>query len=1045
MRLGATKASATTSYNGLGDQLYDLGGARPTLDLNFSSNESLVDSVTGKTLVDHTRASSATYVDGDGVIRTAVTNLVLQSEDFSTTWTRTGVLAFGSGSIVNAIAAPDGQVSADLITEDTSTGFHRIGQPFNYAANTVYMFSVYAKAETRSKLNLQLGSGLFKISLFDLTAGTATGDGVIQPVGNGWYRCSLFSSNTVSGASIAYVEITNDSDQRSYTGDGTSGIYLWGAQLEESSTVGQYVKTTTAINSAPRFDHDPETGESLGLLVEESRTNLLVRSEEFDQAAWDNALTPVTVTVNTETAPNGSTTADTLSNTANTSTEYRIVQSVTTSSQVAFSVYVKKGTHQFIQFRTNSVTSGFVNFDLDGVTASATTATGQIVDAGNGWRRCTAVFAAASITSVQIQFVSSASASRGETWTPAGTISVYLWGAQLEAGSFPTSYIPTEGSTVTRAADVTSITGRNFGSVNLLSYSEEFDQGSWVRSQGSVISNATSAPNGTITADQFIENTATSQHALLLSQTITANTTYTLSCYIKAANRSTGWVQFNNSTYSSGVRAIFNLSAATATAVNFGTGSGAVASIASAGDGWYRVSIRGVVDASSTTGVVAIYLNDGLNYAGDGTSGIYVWGAQLEEGSTATDYIKSDVNFTSRGSTATYYDVNGVIQTAAIDEARTAAYLPDGNGNFVSAGDLLLEGAGTNYVRNNTMVGAVAGTPGTNPTNWGYVTTQSNGLTQSIIGTGTENGINYIDYRFNGTTVASPNAIAFGFEGTAGVAATGQTWTGSIYLRLVNGTLTGVNTTQIGLIESTSGGGFVSGDLYTVSPPTSATLISQRGTATRTLSGGATVEICALTMNINVAGSTDIDFTLRIGMPQLEQNAFATSVIPTSGSTATRAADVSLSSSNTFGNSFYDQEKVTFYTQWYNNVERNWTNYQAIAGLENSNGINAINVSTNGGNGYQIYWNAKDNNVNQLDYSAYSIGYPKVSIGTFSHAVAATTDDAAFAALGNSVGTDSSITMPTVNKLVFNAPVHIKRFTLWPERLSNDTLQTITV
>jgi hypothetical protein len=93
-------------------------------------------------------------------------------------------------------------------------------------------------------LHLQLGSGLFKISLFDLTAGTATGDGVIQPVGNGWYRCSLFSSNTVSGASIAYVEITNDSDQRSYTGDGTSGIYIWGAQLETGSFPTSYIPTS---------------------------------------------------------------------------------------------------------------------------------------------------------------------------------------------------------------------------------------------------------------------------------------------------------------------------------------------------------------------------------------------------------------------------------------------------------------------------------------------------------------------------------------------------------------------------------------------------------------------------------------------------------------------------------------------------------------------------------------------------------------------------------------------------------------------------------
>jgi hypothetical protein len=61
----------------------------------------------------------------------------------------------------------------------------------------------------------------------------------------------------------------------SQPGDGTSGIYIWGAQLEQSTTVGEYIPTTSTINSAPRFDHNPTTGESLGLLVEEQRTNML--------------------------------------------------------------------------------------------------------------------------------------------------------------------------------------------------------------------------------------------------------------------------------------------------------------------------------------------------------------------------------------------------------------------------------------------------------------------------------------------------------------------------------------------------------------------------------------------------------------------------------------------------------------------------------------------------------------------------------------------------------------------------------------------------
>lgn len=63
-----------------------------------------------------------------------------------------------------------------------------------------------------------------------------------------------------------------------FTGDPTRGIYIWGAQLEQSSTIGEYIRTTSTINSAPRFHHDPTTGESLGLLVEEQRTNLLLNS-----------------------------------------------------------------------------------------------------------------------------------------------------------------------------------------------------------------------------------------------------------------------------------------------------------------------------------------------------------------------------------------------------------------------------------------------------------------------------------------------------------------------------------------------------------------------------------------------------------------------------------------------------------------------------------------------------------------------------------------------------------------------------------------------
>ena len=109
MRTLATKARAINQYNGLGNQLWDLAGNRPSLDLPFADNKSLVDATTGANLVDFTRASSGTYVDSEGVIRTAVTNLLLRSEEFETTWTKLHAQAYRA----TAIASPSGTTTAD--------------------------------------------------------------------------------------------------------------------------------------------------------------------------------------------------------------------------------------------------------------------------------------------------------------------------------------------------------------------------------------------------------------------------------------------------------------------------------------------------------------------------------------------------------------------------------------------------------------------------------------------------------------------------------------------------------------------------------------------------------------------------------------------------------------------------------------------------------------------------------------------------------------------------------------------------------------------
>ena len=178
MRLSGTKTSTVSSSKGLGDQLYDLGGARPTLDLNFANNESLVDSITGKTLVSHVRASSATYVDGDGLIKTTPVNLLTYSEELDNAgWTkeRTTVTS-------NAILAPDGTNTADLLVEDTATGTHSCKQTESLTSGVSYVLSAHVKANSLDHVFLDIFDTSFtvKAASFDLTAVTSAD--IIRPV-----------------------------------------------------------------------------------------------------------------------------------------------------------------------------------------------------------------------------------------------------------------------------------------------------------------------------------------------------------------------------------------------------------------------------------------------------------------------------------------------------------------------------------------------------------------------------------------------------------------------------------------------------------------------------------------------------------------------------------------------------------------------------------------------------------------------------------------------------------------------------------------------
>lgn len=225
------------------------------------------------------------------------------------------------------------------------------------------------------------------------------------------------------------------------------------------------VLKTAAVNE-PRFDFDPVTGYCKGLLIEEARTNLLTYSEQFDNAAW--VKTNASITANAITAPDGTLAADKLIEDSTSNAHYVGSScSFTSGTAYAFSVYAKAGERSVLQisFPGTAFSNAYANFDLSaGVVSASSGVSASITPVGGGAYRCTAVATATASTSSNAGLViqTSPAAARLAIYQGDGASGLYVWGAQIEVGSFATSYIPTTSAAVTRGAEVASITGGNF-------------------------------------------------------------------------------------------------------------------------------------------------------------------------------------------------------------------------------------------------------------------------------------------------------------------------------------------------------------------------------------------------------------------------------------------------------------------------------------------------------------------------------------------------------------------------------------------------------
>jgi hypothetical protein len=357
----------------------------------------------------------------------------------------------------------------------------------------------------------------------------------------------------------------------------------------------------------------------------------------------------------------------------------------------------------------------------------------------------------------------------------------------------------------------------------------------------------------------------------------------------------------------------------------------------------------------------------------------------------------------------------------------------DYNPSTLAAQGLLIEESRTNSIRNNTMQGAAAGTPGTLPTNWSVSGLGT--LTQQVVGTGTSNGITYIDVRFSGTTSTTQLIIRFDSTGAI-AAANGQSWAISAWLAIVGGSAANTNTYTLSNNLFDSGSVYIGeGPSITLASPPTSTFTRYSGAGTIATANTASIRPYFYVL---FASGVAVDFTLRIGLPQLEQGAFATSVIPTTTTALTRAADVA---------------SVNTLSPWYNSVEGTLyfegltvattaglatlqdgsvAEYMRLArGLSKFNGV----VSTAAGTQADMY-SVADVTLNTV----------------FKGALAVKANDFAISLNGATPVTDTSGAMPSAanqlnigfGKYLGYINGYLRRITYYPTRLSNAQLQAIT-
>jgi len=388
------------------------------------------------------RSTTGTYTDSDGYIQEMPYNLLQQSNDFDTTWTKT-LTTISS----NEIDAPIGNEMADGVIATASSGGHRVLQA--PSTSTSGTFTVFIKQKELSRICVHF-LGTNKAAGFDCSDNTtfaATGIAAyptrytISDFGNGWSKVEMYDVGVTTRVDIYIANPTEGGNNAVWTGDGFSKIYFSSSQFVKGSSAKTYFPTTTRLNM-PRVDYLNNSNGSL--ILEPQRSNLVTYSSDFSDSSWfklglGTASTAI-VTTDYATSPEGLNNATRLQvdlNGGTTSSDQSLIYDALTvsSGDNTRSIYVKSNDGNTYDVYFGGTLSSY-----------------EIKEVTSEWTRIDATrnFASAGTGYLSIGL-------RGGTGC-SDNADILIYGAQVEAGSYATTLINTSGSSVTRNADACSIT-----------------------------------------------------------------------------------------------------------------------------------------------------------------------------------------------------------------------------------------------------------------------------------------------------------------------------------------------------------------------------------------------------------------------------------------------------------------------------------------------------------------------------------------------------------------------------------------------------------